>query len=340
MATPADTYTLPDLHSICPWRTSLNPHHEAVAAESSAWILSYDVQAKLGVSQKLLDFFISRGGSLLCAYTYPFATPELLRIACDFTNLLFLIDEVCDVQNGVGVRQTAQSVLCALKNEAYDDNSVLYKMTEDFMKHLMVFAGSNADTLGRFLQHFTSYLHALNEEADHRDESNVLDVVAYNALRREFGGAQCSLDLIGFMIGGDLPNVVLEHPAFQKMHYAAVDMVTWANDLYSYDMEKLMGHTTNIIPVLQHERGLSLQEAVDFAGSHWRELVEEFEKAKKELPSFGEDLDPIITKYINGMETTAAGNLDWSFETLRYFGADRERVRDTLVVHLSPRKGF
>ena len=55
-----------------------------------------------------------------------------------------------------------------------------------------------------------------------------------------------------------------------------------------------MGHTTNIVTVLQRERGISLQEAVDLVGSRWRELLEEFEKAKKELLSFGEDLDSLI----------------------------------------------
>ena len=59
-------------------------------------------------------------------------------------------------------------------------------------------------------------------------------------------------------------------------------------------MEQSMGHTTNIVTVLQRERGISLQEAVDLVGSRWRELLEEFEKAKKELQSFGEDIDSLI----------------------------------------------
>lgn len=56
-----------------------------------------------------------------------------------------------------------------------------------------------------------------------------------------------------------------------------------------------MGHlTNNVLIVLQGERGVSLQEAADLVGAHWSGLVETFEKAKAELPSFGEGLDPLI----------------------------------------------
>ena len=97
------------------------------------------------------------------------------------------------------------------------------------MKRFMISAGSNADTLGRFVEHFASYLHAVTEEAEQRDANLTLDAVAYNSLRRDLSGVHCGLDLIGCMIGGDLPNIVFEHPAFQRMHNAAVDMITWSN---------------------------------------------------------------------------------------------------------------
>lgn len=97
------------------------------------------------------------------------------------------------------------------------------------MKRFIVSAGSNADTLGRFIAHFASYLHAVAEEAEQRDKHLTLDAVAYNTLRRDLSGVHCCLDLMGCMIGGDLPNIVFEHPAFQQMHNAAVDMVTWSN---------------------------------------------------------------------------------------------------------------
>ncbi len=36
------------------------------------------------------------------------------------------------------------------------------------------------------------------------------------------------------------------------------------------------------------------------------------------------------------MQSWVSGNLDWSFATLRYFGADHMKVKETLVVQLYP----
>lgn len=132
MTTPSNTYTLPDLHSMCPWRASLNPHHAEVAAASSAWALSYDIFKHIP-NEKKHDFFLKRGGELLCAYAYPYAAPEMLRTACDFLNLLFTIDEVSDEQDGAGAQTTAESVVRALSDESYDDDSVLCKMTKEYV---------------------------------------------------------------------------------------------------------------------------------------------------------------------------------------------------------------
>ena len=66
-------------------------------------------------------------------------------------------------------------------------------------------------------------------------------------------------------------------------------------DVYSYKRESEMGHVTNnVLAVLRRDCTMSLQEAVDKAGVHYRELYETFEAAKVQLPSFGTELDVIV----------------------------------------------
>ena len=36
------------------------------------------------------------------------------------------------------------------------------------------------------------------------------------------------------------------------------------------------------------------------------------------------------------MQYWVVGNLEWSFGTLRYFGADHKKIRETLTVELYP----
>jgi hypothetical protein len=40
------------------------------------------------------------------------------------------------------------------------------------------------------------------------------------------------------------------------------------------------------------------------------------------------------------MERWVVGNLEWSFGTRRYFGADNNKIRESLTVELAPTKAF
>lgn len=57
-----------------------------------------------------------------------------------------------------------------------------------------------------------------------------------------------------------------------------------------------MGHlTNNILTVLQREKGFDLQAASDYVGVHFKELADEFEANKARLPSFGAELDEVVS---------------------------------------------
>lgn len=69
-----------------------------------------------------------------------------------------------------------------------------------------------------------------------------------------------------------------------------------SQDLYSYNVEQSMGHlTNNVLTVLQREKNVTLQEAADLVGEHFKELVEKFQACKARLPSFGSELDHVVS---------------------------------------------
>lgn len=125
------TYRLPDIDAICQWKTTLNPHHEEVAKASSEWVLGFN----FFTGQKA-KFFRERSSEILTSFVYPTAGPEQLRTACDFINLLFIVDEISDDQDGKGARQTGQTLLQALKDPVYEDESKLCKMTKEYVGKL------------------------------------------------------------------------------------------------------------------------------------------------------------------------------------------------------------
>ena len=91
-------------------------------------------------------------------------------------------------------------------------------------------------TFNRFVKHFVSYVVAVSTEAKYRTDNVVLNSAAFDVIRRENSAVRCCFDLIGCLLELDLPDAVFEHPLFQKMYFAAVDMVTWANVSFKFSV--------------------------------------------------------------------------------------------------------
>jgi len=116
-------------------------------------------------------------------------------------------------------------------------------------------------------------------------------------------------------------------------------MICWSNDVYSYDMEQAKGlNGNNIITVLCHEKKIDIQAASDYVGIHFGQLMDRFMVDKACLQSFGSALDAEVARYIDAMGQWVIGNLEWSFETKRYFGDNHAEVRRTRVVTLRPKE--
>ncbi|EPT02354.1 hypothetical protein FOMPIDRAFT_1048039 [Fomitopsis schrenkii] len=222
----------------------------------------------------------------------------------DLVNILFMGDMVSDGQNGKDACKTSRVMLNALRDPDWHDGSALAQMTKDFRKRLLQFD-----------------VNAVAVEAELRERDEVLDPESYIVLRRENSAVRLCFGMFGFTLGLDLPDEIFEHPVLMRLHLAAVDMICWANDLYSYNMEQAMGHTgNNIMAVLIKAHQYDIQAAADHVGTHFKQLVESFEADKARLPSWGPELDAVVSKYVMAMET-------WV----------REEVKRTLVVELYPK---
>ena len=79
------------------------------------------------------------------------------------------------------------------------------------------------------MKHTEAYVNGFTVEAGLREKNVVLDLVAYDQLRRENSAVRYCFGLFGYILDLDLPDEIFEHPVFMRMHLAAVDMVTWSN---------------------------------------------------------------------------------------------------------------
>ena len=86
--------------------------------------------------------------------------------------------------------------------------------------------------------------------------------------------------------------------------------------------------------MIEKEREVGLQEAMDIAGDFFGNYVEEFNAWREKLPSWGPEIDAAVSEYIKGMASCVRGYIEWSLTGPRYFGASVEEVRKTRRVLL------
>ncbi|KAI0307215.1 terpenoid synthase [Multifurca ochricompacta] len=325
------SYILPDLFSLSTtFRDATNPFWKRASAESRRWVNSYAVFA-----DRRRAFFFQGQSELLSSHCYPYAGYEQFRTCCDLVNLLFVIDELSDEQCYGDARHTGDIFLRVMRDPTWSDGSKLARMTTDFRARLITTIKPR--TFRRFLEHCDAYIDSVVQEAGLRDRGEILKLDEYIHLRRENSAVRVCFGVISYILGIDLPDEVFVDPVFQRIYFSAVDMVCWANDLYSYNMELNSGlEGNNFITVLMETQNMDIQAACDFVGRHYKRLMDDFLSAKASLRSFGPEVDVDVKRYIEACQHWPAGNLVWSFETPRYFGARRDQILRTRIVPLKP----
>lgn len=112
-----------------------NPYYKEASAASRAWVNGYDV-----FTDRKRAFFVQGCNELLVSRTYPYAGYEQFRTCCDFVNLLFVIDEISDDQNGKDAKKTGETYLNVMRNPNCDDQSILANMTREYVRVPLVLA--------------------------------------------------------------------------------------------------------------------------------------------------------------------------------------------------------
>jgi len=75
-------------------------------------------------------------------------------------------------------------------------------------------------------------------------------------------------------------------------------------------------------------------------GDHMEQPTKEWEFMHdlKHLPTFTEQMDRLVDKYVFGLGNWVTTNIEWSFKGERYFGERGMEVKAQLVFELQPRK--
>ena len=102
------TFKLPDLLSVTPFSTSINPERSKGTEESIAWICSEEALGSNGAGAHWAKQFKRWDIPLLTAYAYPYASYEKYRFCSEFVQMQFAIDEITDSLSGEEVKEKVE----------------------------------------------------------------------------------------------------------------------------------------------------------------------------------------------------------------------------------------
>jgi hypothetical protein len=331
MSSAPTKFILPDLVSHCNFDLRVSRHRKKVTTETKKWLFKGD-----NLVGKIRDKYHGLKCGLLSAMCYPGAGYPQLRVCNDFLTYLFHLDNLSDDMDNRGTKTTADVVMNSLYYPGHYQSSRIGKMTRDYWKRLI--STASPGTQQRFIETFDFFFQSVTEQARDRQEGVIPDLESYIALRRDTSGCKTSFVLIEYAYNLNIPDEVMDHPLIRSLGEASNDLVTWSNDIFSYNVEQSKGDTHNMIPVIMNQYSLDLQSAVDFVGQLCKQSIDRFNNDRAQLPSWGPEIDHQVQIYVNGLADWIIGSLHWSFESERYFAKGGREVKKSRVVNLLPKR--
>ncbi|KDQ10831.1 hypothetical protein BOTBODRAFT_177898 [Botryobasidium botryosum FD-172 SS1] len=329
-------FILPDIIAACPFPLAINPHLDAISPEAEAWVQTSGALADPSLAKR----YRAARFNTLTALCFPDADAERFRLCCDYINALFAWDDVVDdgelSENVEGARRAVEDLMDALREPVGAKPELIpAEMFRDFWLRARELAAPGCQQ--RFLQTMNDYARAACDQVAHRVRHRDLDIDTYVQLRRDSSALFPVWTLVEFSLDLDLPDEVVYHPILEQLAIYANDLVAWCNDLYSFNSERSSGQCSNFVLVAMKQLNLPLQGAVDYVGQRILELLDAFVMEKAKIPSWSSpEIDRQVQAYVRGMESWVIGSNQWSFDSSRYFGAERDDVRKTLCVTLWP----
>ncbi|KAF9256079.1 terpenoid synthase [Marasmius fiardii PR-910] len=323
-------FQIPDLLSHCKFNLHINPHQKQVTNETKKWLL----QCSDKVGKLTRQEYKGQKYGLLSATVYPRAAYPQLRVCNDILVYLFHLDDLSD---DIDVNETisiSDVIMDVLYHPGRYSAPRIGKMTRDYWRRLIQTASPSIQQ--RFIETLDLFLQSLVKEAEYRAANVIPNLESYIALRRDTAGAKTSFVLIEYAYNLNLPAEVVNHDLIHNLNHIAMDLIGWANDIYSYNIEQSKALTHNIVTVVMNEFGFDLHTAVEYVEGLFKQSLAEFHSNQAQLPSWGPEIDHEVNIYVQGLQDWIIGSIHWSLASERYFGMSDLGVKGPRVVNLLP----
>jgi hypothetical protein len=300
----------------CPLPSALSPHADAVQQWLADWLQTHGPEWDDAYRQR----FERIGFARYAARLYPDAEPGALRALSGLFVWFFLLDDTADgglSPDTARLRRLLTGALGVLRrgSEAAGSEPLLLLLADAWRVPRAVMPEAWRD---RFVDAVRHHLGGTLVEAESKADGHRPGVDAYVRLRRATSAAYVAHVLTEFAVRTPLPDAVHGHPAVQAYSTAGNDLLSWFNDLLSLERDEATAGGHNLVLALAGERGLSTVDAVAEAVALWQDRMDSFPGLRAAVPSFGSALDVPVRHYLDGVDRSVRGTIDWSLETVRY----------------------
>jgi len=326
------SFELPEFYT--PYPARCNPHLERARTHSKAWARSMDM---IDVPQHGLVIwtegdFDAHDYALLCSYTHPDATAELLDLVTDWYVWVFYFDDhFLELFKRSKDLEGAQAYLDALRAFMPADGPITEVPSNPVEAGLAdlwtrTVASRSDDWRARFAESTRNLLDESLWELANINAGRVANPIEYVEMRRKVGGAPWSANLIEHACDAEVPAVIAASRPMEVLRDTFADAVHLRNDLFSYQREVHdEGELSNGVLVLERFLGCTAQQAADRVNDLLTSRLQQFEHtAFTELPALGDEygLDPLdrvrIGLYVKGLQDWQSGGHEWHLQSSRY----------------------
>ncbi|TFK81182.1 terpenoid synthase [Polyporus arcularius HHB13444] len=325
-------FRLKDLTSVTApvFEFKLNPHQEEAALATNAWFDRRNVYHGLKKKKFLSHRFDSYAGM-----SFPDADVAHLKTCIAFFLWAFSFDDLSDegalqtkpdaVQIGVDISMDV------LRNpDAPAPNFPYAAMLHDIWRRFRSTASPGA--CNRFFRAVESWMNSQVEQARNRATDEIPSVEDFIILRRRTIGGPIVEAMVEYSLDLQIPEYVWDHPILQEMSKAVIDIMTWPNDLCSFNKEQADGDFQNLVFCIMIERDCNLQTALDVLTEMLAQRVADYARFKSQLPSFGPEVDAELARYNKAIEQYTQGTVVWYYYSPRYFRGQDVSNKPEIVV--------
>ena len=326
------SFELPEFYT--PYPARCNPHLDRARAHSKAWARSMKMidvpqQGTLIWTERDLD---AHDYALLCAYTHPDTTAELLDLITDWYVWVFYFDDhFLELFKRSRDLDGARAYLDALRTFMPADGQISEKPANPVQAGLAdlwsrTVPDRSDDWRDRFTESTSNLLDESLWELANINADRVANPIEYVEMRRKVGGAPWSANLIEHACDAEVPAVIAASRPMQVLRDTFADAVHLRNDLFSYQREVHdEGELSNGVLVLERFLGCTAQQAADRVNDLLTSRLQQFEHtALTELPALLHErgIDPVariaVGLYVKGLQDWQSGGHEWHLQSSRY----------------------